>query len=186
MEATLLALAATAHHAVAGGDLPDLIVGHGVLGRLVARLAVAAGGTPTVWEINPDRAAGASGYQVIHPDSDDRQDYGTVLDVSGDSQLPDTLIGRLAKGGELVLAGFYQERLDFAFAPAFRREARLRIAAEFQPADLAAVGSLIDSGDLGLGGLITHVRPATEAAEAYPEAFLQADCLKLVLDWRAI
>ncbi|MCV4754128.1 hypothetical protein OFC37_32195, partial [Escherichia coli] len=35
----LLALAAPARHAVMGGaTLPDLIVGHGVLGRLVARL----------------------------------------------------------------------------------------------------------------------------------------------------
>ena len=42
----LLALAATARHAIAGpgARLPDLIVGHGVLGRLLARLTVAAGG----------------------------------------------------------------------------------------------------------------------------------------------
>ena len=43
-EAVLLALAATAQHAIAGGAAPpDLIVGHGVLGRLLARLAVAGG-----------------------------------------------------------------------------------------------------------------------------------------------
>src|SRR6056297_2173053 len=54
----LLALAATAPHAVAGINttLPDLIVGHGVFGRLLARLTIAAGGTaPTVWEIDTDR-----------------------------------------------------------------------------------------------------------------------------------
>ncbi|MCV5153696.1 hypothetical protein OFC46_27790, partial [Escherichia coli] len=45
----LVALAATAHHAVAGGELPDLIVGHGVLGRLLARLTLLAGGDPVVW-----------------------------------------------------------------------------------------------------------------------------------------
>jgi 3-hydroxyethyl bacteriochlorophyllide a dehydrogenase len=55
--AVLLALAATAYHAVSGGGKrehvvpPDLIVGHGVMGRLLARLNVAAGYTGfTVWE----------------------------------------------------------------------------------------------------------------------------------------
>ena len=51
-------LAATARHALAGFKtaLPDLIVGHGTLGRLLARLTVAAGApAPTVWEIDPKR-----------------------------------------------------------------------------------------------------------------------------------
>jgi 3-hydroxyethyl bacteriochlorophyllide a dehydrogenase len=54
--AVLMALAATAHHAIAGGT-PDLIVGHGILGRLVARLAVEAGAEPVVWERNPTGGA---------------------------------------------------------------------------------------------------------------------------------
>ena len=60
--AILLALAATAYHAVSIGGkrdpiiAPDLIVGHGVMGRLLARLVVAAGlPAPTVWETNPLR-----------------------------------------------------------------------------------------------------------------------------------
>ena len=46
-EGVLLALAATAYHAVAapGCAYPDLIVGHGVLGRLIARLVTALGGS---------------------------------------------------------------------------------------------------------------------------------------------
>jgi len=54
-EGALLALAATARHAMAGLDktVPDLIVGHGVLGRLLARLTIAAGApAPTVWEVD--------------------------------------------------------------------------------------------------------------------------------------
>ncbi len=52
-EGALLALAATARHSMAGlnKSVPDLIVGHGVLGRLLARLTIAAGApAPTVWE----------------------------------------------------------------------------------------------------------------------------------------
>lgn len=186
VEAVLLSLAATALHAIVGGATPDLIVGHGVLGRLIARLAVAAGGEPTVWEIDSARMDGAEGYRVLHPGSDARTDYATIVDVSGDSALIDTLVGRLARGGEVVLAGFYQERLDFAFTPAFRREARFRIAAEFRPEDLKAVGALVADGVLQLDGLVTHLRAAEEAEDAYPQAFADSQCLKMVLDWREI
>jgi 3-hydroxyethyl bacteriochlorophyllide a dehydrogenase len=184
-EGALLALAATARHAIAGGAaIPDLVVGHGVLGRLIARLAVAEGGAPTVWEIDPARAGGAEGYTVVHPDADARRDYRAICDVSGDAGLLDTLIGRLARGGEVILAGFYSERVGFAFPPAFIKEARIRIAAEWAAEDIAAVTALLERGALSLGGLITHRRPASEATEAYPQAFADPACLKMILDWR--
>ncbi len=182
---TLLALAATAHHALAGGAPADLIVGHGVLGRLLARITVALGGSPTVWETNPARAGGAEGYAVTDGASDDRRDYTSIYDVSGAPDMLDPLVLRLARGGEIVLAGFY-DRLSFTFPPAFMREARFRIAAEFKPADLAAVTTLLGKGTLSLDGLITHRLPAAAANDAYPVAFGDAACLKMVLDWSEV
>jgi 3-hydroxyethyl bacteriochlorophyllide a dehydrogenase len=180
----LIALAATAAHAIAGGPVPpDLIIGHGVLGRLIARITVALGAAPTVWETNEARRGGAVGYAVIDPQTDERRDYRAICDASGDSKLLGPLISRLAKGGEVILAGFYDQPLTFDFPPAFIREARLRVAAEWAPADLASVVSLIDSGALSLDGLITHRRPAALAAEAYATAFSDAACLKMVLAW---
>jgi 3-hydroxyethyl bacteriochlorophyllide a dehydrogenase len=181
----LLALAATAQHAMAGFAVPELIVGHGVLGRLLARLAVLAGGAPVVWERNPARAEGAVGYQVIDPADDTRRDYRAIYDASGDAGLIDTLVMRLAMGGEIVLAGFYSERPSFSFPPAFMREARFRIAAQWQPADLVAVRDLAADGRLDLDGLITHRAPAPSAPEAYRTAFEDPACLKMILDWRA-
>jgi len=185
-QGVLLALAATARHALVGGDgrPADLIVGHGVLGRLLARLAVAAGGSPVVWENNPTRASGAQGYSVVDPGDDDRRDYRSIIDVSGDGSLLETLLGRLAKGGEVVLAGFYSEPLTFPFPLAFIKEARIRVAAEWEPADLAVVAEMAGSGTLDLGGLVTHRRSFREAAAAYDTAFADADCLKMILDWR--
>lgn len=184
-EATLLALAATARHAIADG-LPELIVGHGVLGRLVARLTSAVGGeAPVVWEVEPSRRAGAVGYAVLAPDEDPRRDYGRICDVSGDPAVLDALIARLAPRGEVVLAGFYAAPVQFAFPPAFMREARLRIAAEWKDADLVAVQALLADGALSLDGLITHTRPAADAEAAYRTAFTAPDCLKMILDWRS-
>jgi len=186
-QGVLLALAATAYHAhsMAGVQQPDLIVGHGVLGRMIARLAVVAGGEPTVWETNPARRDGAVGYSVIDPSDDTRRNYRCICDVSGDSTLLDTLISRLAPGGEVVLAGFYDEPLSFVFPPAFMREARIRVAAQWQPSDLVAVKNLAESGRLSLDGLITHRSQATHAGEAYRTAFGDPACLKMILDWRA-
>ncbi len=185
--AVLLALAATALHAHAGAEPEggELIIGHGVLGRLLARLAVLGGGAPpTVWETNPARAAGAVGYGVVAPEADTRRNYRKIYDVSGDSGILDTLIGRLAPGGEIVLAGFY-DTLGFSFAPAFMREARIRVAAQWREGDLQAVNALVEDGRLSLDGLVTHRRPAAEAVDAYPIAFNDPECLKMVLDWRA-
>ncbi len=184
-EGVLLALAATAQHALAGGAgrPADLIVGHGALGRLLARLAIAAGSTPVVWETNPARRAGAIGYDVIDPETDTRRDYRAIYDVSGDATLLEPLIARLGRGGEIVLAGFY-DRLAFDFPPAFMREARLRIAAEFLPEDLRAVVALVETKRLSLAGLITHRRPFALASEAYATAFTDPDCLKMLIDWR--
>ncbi len=185
-EGALLALAATARHAMAGLDkrMPELIVGHGVLGRLLARLTIAAGApAPTVWEIDATRRNGAEGYEVVEPEADPRRDYRAIYDASGNGAILDNLVGRLAREGEVVLAGFYAAPLSFAFPPAFMKEARFRIAAEWTRGDLEATRALIETGALSLGGLITHRRSAAAAAEAYAQAFDDPACLKMILDW---
>lgn len=185
----LLALAATARHAMAGPNkaVPDLIVGHGVLGRLLARLTIAAGApAPTVWEIDPSRMDGAQRYQVIRPEDDVRRDYRSIYDASGRGDLLNDLVGRIAKGGEIVLAGFYTAPLQFAFPPAFMKEARLRISAEWVADDMAATKALVEAGTLKLADLITHEQPAENATAAYQTAFTDPACLKMILNWGSL
>lgn len=185
-EGILIALAATAHHAVVG-HLPQLIVGHGLLGRLIARITIALGGeAPTVIETQAARHDGAAGYTVITPDQDTRRDYATICDASGAAGLLDRIIPKLAKQGEITLAGFYEEPLSFTFPPAFMREARIRIAAEFTKADMQAVKALAADGRLTLSGLISHQAPASTAATAYEQAFTDPNCIKMALDWSAL
>ena len=183
----LLALAATARHAIAGPNksVPDLIVGHGVLGRLLARLTIAAGApAPTVWETNPTRRTGAEGYDVIDPASDKRCDYASVYDASGNTAVLPELINHITKGGEIVLAGFYSDPISFAFPPAFMKEARFRIAAEWTQEDLMSTRALVESGALSLSNLITHTFNAADASDAYEIAFSDPGCLKMILDWK--
>jgi 3-hydroxyethyl bacteriochlorophyllide a dehydrogenase len=189
--ATLLALAATAYHSVSkGGALntaepPDLIIGHGIMGRLLARMTIAAGmPAPTVWEINPARQASSEGYKVIDPRDDQRRDYKSIYDVSGDSTLLDKLIEHLSPGGEIVLAGFYTKDLSLNFAKAFMKEPQIRVAAQWKRCDLDAVSLLLKTGRLSLDGLITHASSPAQAQSAYEDAFCEPDCLKMILDWR--
>ncbi len=119
----LLALAATAHHAILRAGQPvSLVIGHGVLGRLIARIFIALGDpAPTVWETNPMRRNGAESYAVIDPADDDSGPHGAVIDASGnpaviDAALPGSPRRRTCPGG------FYGERIGFDFAPAFMRE----------------------------------------------------------------
>jgi bacteriochlorophyllide a dehydrogenase len=70
-----------------------------------------------------------------------------------------------------VLAGFYTQPLSFAFPPAFMKEARFRVAAEWTRDDLVATRALIDAGALSLAGLITHRAAAADAPSAYRTAF---------------
>ena len=187
----LLALAATAHHVFTVGlegvskAYPDLIIGHGIMGRLLARMVVAAGKPPpVVWETQTIRQAGALGYDVIHPEQDTRKDYRCICDVSGDAGILKHVIPKMAPGGEVVLAGFYKQDLSFAYAPAFMREATIRVAAQWKKHELDAVVAMFHDGSLPLEGLITHTEKAQHAQQAYEVAFGDPQCLKMVLDWR--
>ena len=186
----LLALSATAHHVFTVGRegtalaYPDLIIGHGIMGRLLARMVVAAGQpAPVVWETQPIRQSGAMGYEVVHPDQDNRKDYRCICDVSGDSGILNHVIPKMAPGGEVILAGFYKQDLSFSYATAFMREASIRVAAQWKKRDLDAVVAMFHNGSLPLDGLITHTEKAIKAQQAYEVAFEDPLCLKMVIDW---
>ena len=124
------------------------------------------------------------GYDVIDPKDDSRANYRCICDVSGDPSILDSLIARGAANCEIVLAGFYDQPMSFSFAPAFLREARIRVAAQWKPADLTAVRDWAESGQLSLDGLITHRSTPANAETAYRTAFDDPNCLKMILDWR--
>ena len=200
-QATLLALAATAMHILTysvrqsrpGQNLaiadivdhaPQLIIGHGVLGRLLARICIAIGAdAPQVWELDPERQQGGAGYEVVAPDTESAP-CKHIVDVSGaGGEHFNRLIQRLSKGGRLTLGGFYKAPVQFDFAPAFMREATLGIAAEWVPDDLSLTLALVQAGALSLDGLVSHEYSCDQAVDAYPKAFKDSACLKMILNW---
>ncbi|MEM8632877.1 MAG: chlorophyll synthesis pathway protein BchC, partial [Pseudomonadota bacterium] len=47
-----------------------------------------------------------------------------------------------------------------------------------------ATRALVESGLLSLEGLITHQSNPLDARTAYIQAFTDADCLKMILNWK--
>ena len=184
----LLALAATACHAIRRMEdlgAPELIIGHGALGRLLARACMARYQVaPTVWETSAERREGEHSYPVLDPAEDDQRDYQRICDVSGASTIIDQAVHHLTKGATVLLAGFYAAPIRFEFPAAFMREIDLRISAEWQPEDKQTALGLVSGGDLSLSGIITHDHPFDSAETAYQQAFSDPRCLKMVLDWR--
>ena len=129
------------------------------------------------------RMGGTTNYEVMTPDADPRRDYMSVYDASGRGDLLNEWIGRIGKGGEIVLAGFYTAPLQFAFPPAFMKEARFRISSEWAADDMVATKALVEDGTLELADLITHEQPAEMATTAYKTAFTDPACLKMILNW---
>jgi 3-hydroxyethyl bacteriochlorophyllide a dehydrogenase len=186
----LLALAATAYHAIAAAARaipPDLIVGHGVLGRLLARLTVLAGPAPVVWETNAGERRGRRGLRGDGPrTTDTRRDYRCIYDVSGDASparhadRPPGPRGRDRAGRLLRRAAVIRVPAGLhARGPHPRRR---RVAA--QPT-WSPCANWPRSGALSLDGLITH-RARQRGRRAYRTAFGDPTCLKMILDWRGL
>ena len=184
----LLALAATACHALRRLENigpPELIIGHGALGRLLARAAQATHQiSPTVWETVSERRTGNEKYAVVDPKEDDHKDYKVICDVSGSATIIDHAIKHATRHATILLAGFYADPIQFGFPAAFMREIDVRISAEWEAEDMDTALDLVCKGDLSLNKIITHDHAFQQAEEAYKTAFSDPSCLKMVLDWR--
>ncbi len=130
----------------------------------------------------PARAA----IRSLHPDDDPRRDYRAIYDVSGDPSLLDKLVERLAPGGEIVLAGFYAG------------PRRLRLPASLHEGGPAAHQRRVEARrprrrpSADRRGPARPRRPhhpprarRPRPQTAYPTAFDDPACLKMILDWRA-
>ena len=187
-EGSLLALAATANHifSVDGGCKPNFIVGHGALGRLIARIAVLKGFEPIVIEANKERRKGNFDYEVISPLESKKLTGNCVVDASGDSSQLNNLVRFLKPNGEIVLAGFYDKPLSFDFAPAFLKEAKLRVSAQWTPSDLDEANKFFAENKLDFKDLISHKVSVDSISQAYETAFNDSSCLKMIINWKGL
>ena len=184
-DAILLALAATAFHATAG-PRPTGVDRRPWRPRAPRRPARDRGRRPGPDRLGdqPRAAPGRAAVSVLDPAEDTRRDYRTIVDVSGDSDLLDTLVGRLAP--PVARSSWRASTNPGSASPSRRpswREARFRIAAEWKPGDMAAVMALLREGT-SLARRPRHApRVRSPGSRRLPHRFRGRGLPQMVLDW---
>ena len=168
---------------------PDLIIGHGVLGRLLARLVISLGGD----------AAGGLGEQrrtarqwrratPLRDPADDTSQYRSGADASGDRGIVDRTDAapgtrRRNRPGRAFTAS---RSLCLSRLPSCAKR-ECASPPNGNPKILLPCATWPQSGALSAGRAdYPSLAGQPGAAEAYRTAFGDPDCLKMILDWRGV
>jgi 3-hydroxyethyl bacteriochlorophyllide a dehydrogenase len=192
----ILALAATAQHGVnvAGIHQGDrvLVLGQGIVGQLVARLARLAGAAHVAVVDRVDvRLAAAQADQVINVNQESLEEsmngepVDVLIEATGSMAALTGALPLLTNNGRILLLGYY-EHIDIPYAPIFMREAHILAAREWKfgpDGDLPRVRDIIAHGEIDMSGLLTHRVPIDRIQAAYRLALEDPSCLKVVLEW---
>ncbi len=179
-----LALAATAHHALAGRPVA------GRDRRSRGFWAVSWRGSPSPSAASrlcsrpnrPVAPAPAVTRSSIRP-STRAAALGVILDASGAADILDGLIERLRPGGEIVLAGFYEARLLLRLSRGLHAGGAAFASPPNGSPTTSRPSSPSSTGRLSLDWLVTHRLPAAQAESAYAHRLRRPACLKMILDW---
>ncbi|WP_217183296.1 alcohol dehydrogenase catalytic domain-containing protein [Streptomyces sp. AC495_CC817] len=191
--AALAEPAAVAWHALArAGDVRGrsvAVIGAGPIGQLVASVATRAGArSVTVTDLHdePRRVAEARGIRSI--DARDAEAIAAlhadvVVESSGTVPGLSAAVSAAVRGGTVVLLGLQRAgEVPAPLATAITRELALigsfRFAEEFDD----VIAALAD-GSLDVTGIVSEVRPATDALAAFALAADPASSCKVLLDF---
>ena len=212
---TFARVGAVALNAVLASDLhigeTVAVFGQGVLGLIATQLAVGSGATVVAVDGIESRRAQAlemGAAEVLDPVADDAGERikdltdgrgaDVCIEISGSYRALHEAIRGCATGGRVVAAGFYQgDGLGLRLGEEFHHNRIQLVSSQISSAPVAiaqrwsterlhrTVVDLVAAGKIDVLSLVSHVVPATLAADAY--ALLDADpsgALQVVLDFR--
>jgi 3-hydroxyethyl bacteriochlorophyllide a dehydrogenase len=194
----LLALGATALHGATVAQIKRsdrvLVLGQGIVGQLVARLAKRAGANQVIVMDRVDvRLEAAQADQKINVSQESLEEalgpgggnINVIIEATGSMPALSSALPMLADNGRIVLLGYY-DHIDIPFAPLFMREARILVAREwaFGPdGDLPKIRDILANNEIDVSTLLTHRVPIERIQAAYRLALEDSSCLKVVLEW---
>jgi 2-desacetyl-2-hydroxyethyl bacteriochlorophyllide A dehydrogenase len=175
-----------------------VVLGGGVVGLLVARLAASAGGRVRLIEPSPQRrsAAQALGVSATSPEEDiPRADADIVVEATGNPALLERAIAHAAREAVVVVASFYGSRIaPVALGSDFHRR-RIRLLSSqvsSVPPSRAARWTIARRFDLvrsllfdsSLDALVTEAHPFAHAAGVYARLDrAPGDAIQTVFDY---
>ncbi|NJK82016.1 MAG: zinc-binding dehydrogenase [Chloroflexaceae bacterium] len=193
-----MALGATALHGVNLAAIRSndrvMVLGQGIVGQLVARLARLAGAAhvTVVDRVNvrldksqADRVINVRGEALEEALEGERVDV--LIEATGSMTALSGALPMLENNGRIILLGYY-EHIDIPYAPVFMREAQILVAREWKfgpDGELPHIRDIIANNQIDVSGLITHRVPLDRIQAAYRLAFEDPSCLKVVVEWPA-
>lgn len=192
----ILALGATALHGINVASVREgdrvLVLGQGIVGQLVARLARRAGAEYIIVADRVDvRLSKSHADKIINVSQESLEEalggekVNLLIEATGSMAALSSALPLLADHARVLLLGYY-EHIDIPYAPLFMHEAQILVAREwaFGPdGDLPQVRDIIANGEIDVNGLLTHYVPIDRIQAAYRLALEDPACLKVVLEW---
>jgi 2-desacetyl-2-hydroxyethyl bacteriochlorophyllide A dehydrogenase len=178
--AALFGMASIALHSCRNADIrldeTVLIVGAGIIGQLMAQIALTMGGRVTMCDLDDNRLAAA---RAAHPlietvllGADDWEEllgdrtFDGVMDAAGAPGFEDRLVRAVTPRGRLLfIAG--RDRVDYDFNLGHWREITIKQNRHFTQDDLETLTGLVEAGVVRIGHLIQDVVPVADADRIY-------------------
>ena len=198
VEAALFGVAGVAMRCCRNADLHIgdrmLVVGAGIVGQLVAQIAVSAGAYVTLCDIDERRLeiaeSIAAADEIVNVDGDGwdkhvpESGFDVVLDAAGVPKMEDKLVTAAKRHGTVMfIAGRF--RVEYTFNRGQRREITIKQNSHFDNSDLHHMCRFVSKGMIRIAPLIQDVVPVAEAKGIYDT--LRDEPQKLlgtVFDWR--
>ena len=167
------------------------ILGQGVKGQLIARVARRHGATPiAVADMRARRLAHAVADQImllppLSPIMSPKgiSDIDLLVDTTGDAALVAAWAAFLRPGGVLLLLGGYS-RPALAYVQGSAGGLRILLAAEPEGATTYAARDLLSRNDFDTTGLTSHRFDVDRMAHAYTVAIGDPDARQVVVAWQ--
>ncbi len=169
------------------------VVGLGMVGQGYAQIARHRGAHVFGTDLAPNRVelGGKHSCAFVAVGSDlmeavreaDPGGADVVVEATGKAELIDWCIEMVGEGGRVVWQGWYPGRVSFDFGPAHEKRVTMVFPCFMEGEDV--VLDMMESGELAVEPLITHVFDAQDAAKAY-ELMLgdPNEFLGITLKWR--
>jgi 3-hydroxyethyl bacteriochlorophyllide a dehydrogenase len=204
MDASLLVMCAVGYHGaaevmpIAAGELV-VVIGQGLIGQYAAQVSRLRGATVITTDVIDQRLDYSAEYSadlVANPDRDDVA--ALVQDVKGngadaiiDTSTNEVAINRSFEwmkqhGGRYCLQGYYPELTCLDLSTPHIKEIVFHNPTNVTDEGMRECMRMLGEDKLTVGPLITHTAAPEDAPRLY-DLMLEspADCLAMVIDWRA-
>jgi 2-desacetyl-2-hydroxyethyl bacteriochlorophyllide A dehydrogenase len=173
-----------------------VVIGGGPIGMLIAMVARHAGARVILAEVNEVRLqfARSLGFEAHNPLNNDLVEIcqqhsegagaDVVFEVSGAKSAAKSMTDILAIRGRIVMVAIYPEPVEINLFQFFWKELKLVGARVYEPEDFEKALTLINSGEIDVGKLISKIETLNNIQQAFESLEADPQAMKVLIDCR--